>query len=196
MLQQKFTSKPAILKPLKLIRPSSRAVKPKWVYGNPWALDDPKVIGEGGFCSMTSSLTNPSSYDRNQRPKTMGHLNGSNDVKYISIDSLDLKSPTKEKPKNARTKSDWGFESSNEKSKKAKSAKETRRSKSGKNGLIFNSKVAPLEPLPSMAMRKSMIASRGNRTVHDDELKESSKMLSAIMRKNKVAVPITRYYKY
>lgn len=142
---------------------------------------------------MASSSTNQTSYDRYQRPKTMGHINGSNDIKYKSIDSIDLKSPSKEKAKNVRTKSDWGFGSSTDESKKAKSAKESRRSKSGKNGLIFNSKVAPLEPLPSMAMRKSMIASRGNRTVHDDELKEGSKMLSANMKQNKVAVPITRY---
>ena len=35
--KQRFSPKPVILKPLKLIKLDKRSRKMKWLYGNPWA---------------------------------------------------------------------------------------------------------------------------------------------------------------
>ena len=41
------SGRPAILKPLKLWKPTQGKEKMMWVYGNPWNLDDPKYLRTG-----------------------------------------------------------------------------------------------------------------------------------------------------
>jgi hypothetical protein len=66
------TQLPVILKPLKILRPRSRAAKPKWVYGNPWASDSPKVVreAEGDRIRFFPSAMPPLPV----RPRSMGAL--------------------------------------------------------------------------------------------------------------------------
>ena len=53
--KQRFSPKPVILKPLKLIKLDKRSRKMKWLYGNPWAFQDPKVVRGNASSSLDDS---------------------------------------------------------------------------------------------------------------------------------------------
>ena len=158
--------KPVILKPLKLLRPKSRAVKPKWVYGNPWAVKDKTfLIRDGGsFPSTSTSSGNSVEPTRNicARPRTHHYGKTNGNRSSDSLEFLELKPERQMSGKQGlqksrkKSRSVWSVSSP-----ASNSEVDNLESRSELNGFSFN-RVAPL---PSMASRKNLIQSRGNREV-------------------------------
>ena len=71
--KQRFSPKPVILKPLKLIKLDKRSRKMKWLYGNPWAFQDPRVVKGNASSSLDDSHAMGAAWDWNgEMPRVPG----------------------------------------------------------------------------------------------------------------------------
>jgi hypothetical protein len=156
---------PAILKPLRLLRPQSKLERPKWVYGNPWKVTDRKEIRGGEALEVALEH-----HHQHHEPRRVG-------------------SPAKKKkirPKTTANLDDRKEKSTNPIKRLIKSSKVVPLERQASKG-----KSNALEPLPSLAIRKSIIQTRGNREIRDGETSSSSPE-SADRKLAPIQLPLTK----
>ena len=149
--KQRFSPKPVILKPLKLIKLDKRSRKMKWLYGNPWAFQDPKVVKNNASSSLDDSHAMGLAWDWNgEMPRVPGSK---------------LHEEEKQRPR--RVKKDWTLKEEREKEDNWADLK-IQAVSSGEGSAKSLGKLSPL-PVP---VRKGVVTARGKREAADGEMSE------------------------
>ncbi len=216
-LSSRPQARPVILKPLKIIRPASKAVRPKWIYGNPWArTEKAKEIRDGRLMAEPLFGTTPNGIGgQKSEPDSAGSL----EVTVLKEEDDVPRRWPKEKAGEKRllrrqqSKSAWSLIGESETEEEGDAARPRRfetpprkariKPITGRKGLVPNGnqgKISPFLPLPSMSSRKKLIQSRGNRVCHSSENSEDEEDVQENgddenprrSRRSSVALPATK----
>ena len=152
--KQRFSPKPVILKPLKLIKLDKRSRKMKWLYGNPWAFQDAKMVKSNASSSLDDSHAMGAAWDWNgEMPRVPG--------------SKLHDEEEKQRPR-GRVKKDWTLKEQREKEDNWADLKISSVVSSGEGSAKSLGKLSPL-PVP---VRKGVVTARGKREAADSEISE------------------------
>ncbi len=166
---------PVILKPLKLIRPPSKAVRPKWIFGNPWARTGDKEIRDGKLTAIPFLHNGSRSEPDSAGSLETTVLRGAEETRFHPERAGDKRVMRRQQSRSAWNLMNASNRVTPQPPRKAKTKSLlsiTRKGLAPANANGGSNRISPFTPLPSMSDRRKASQARGNRECRSNEHSE------------------------